>query len=142
MKDLHNNIKVSRALSPQASGDDTPLVTQILDRAGFESAELVIQTGAVGDANVTFTVLFEDGDASNLSDHAAVADEKLFGTEAGAAFQYDDDNECRKIGYRGNKRYLRATITPSGNSATDPAYISAVWVQGSARKAPLSTQAT
>ena len=140
MKDLHSNIKCVRALSPVASGDDTALVSEILDRAGFESAELVIQTGSIGDANVTFAVLIEDGELSNLGDNGAVADAQLLGTEAGAAFDYDDDNKVIKIGYLGNKRYLRATITPTGNSATAPAYVSAVWIMGSPRKAPQSTQ--
>ncbi len=64
----------------------------------------------------------------------AVADTFLLGTEAQAGFQFDDDNECRKIGYVGGKRYLRATITPANNASA--ALISAVWVLANARTAP------
>ena len=32
-------------------------------------------------------------------------------------FQFDDDGECRKIGYVGSKRYVRVTVTPSGNDS-------------------------
>jgi len=118
MKDLHNNIEVRRALSPVSVSADTPLVSEIIDRQGFEALEFAIDLGSIGDANVTFTVLVEDGDDPTLSDNAAVADSELLGTEAGAAFRYDDDNEVRKIGYRGHKQYVRMTITPSGNSGT------------------------
>lgn len=134
MKDLHNNLKFSRALSPVSTADDTPLVSEILDTANFAANELAILTGSIADANVTFAVLIEEGNVSNLSDAAAVADADLLGTEAQAGFQFDDDNEPRKIGYIGSKRYIRATITPTGNGSA--ALLSAMWVQGGARVAP------
>lgn len=133
-KDLHNNIDVKRAISPVSEAGNTALVSQILDTRGYESVELVIATGSIADADATFTVLIEDGDNSALSDNAAVADAFLLGTEAQAGFAFDDDNECRKIGYVGGKRYLRATITPANNASA--ALISAVWVLANARTAP------
>ena len=84
----------------------------------------------------TFTILIEDGDNASLTDNAAVDDAYLLGTEALATFQFDDDNETRKIGYIGSKRYLRATITPVANASA--ALLSAVWVQSGARVAPQS----
>lgn len=134
--DLHNNIKVSRALSPVSVADTTAQVSQILDAANFAANELVIATGSIADADATFTILIEEGDNSALSDASAVADADLLGTEALAAFQFDDDNETRKIGYIGSKRYLRATITPVGNASA--ALLSAVWIQAGARVAPQS----
>ena len=57
--------------------------------------------------NATFAVLFEDGDASNLDDHAAVDDKFLLGTEALAGFTAaSDDNKVKKIGYCGPKKIL------------------------------------
>jgi len=136
MRDLHNNVYPKRALSPVVAGtDNTPYVSQILDLQGYEAAELLIMIGANTDADATFTVLIEDGDAANLSDAAAVPDAQLLGTEALASFQFDDDNECRKIGYTGAKRYLRATITPANNGAGN-IYMSAVWLLGFPRSAP------
>ena len=134
--DLHNNIKVSRAISPVSVADTTAQVSQILDTANFAANELVIATGSIADADATFTILIEEGDNSALSDASAVADADLLGTEALAAFQFDDDNETRKIGYIGSKRYLRATITPVANASA--ALLSAVWVQAGARVAPQS----
>lgn len=136
MRDMANNIDVKRALSPVVAGtDNTPYVSQILDTRGAGSAMLAIMIGANTDADVTFTVLLEEGDAANLSDAAAVADADLNGTEALASFQFDDDNECRKIGYTGTKRYIRATITPANNGAGN-IYMSAVWLLGNLDRAP------
>lgn len=120
MRDLMNEITIKRVLSPVATpADNTAQVGQIIDHQGAESVTYVILTGAIPDADATFTVLLEHGDAANLSDAAAVSDDELLGTEALAGFQFDDDNECRKLGYRGNKRYSRLTITPANNlSAT------------------------
>lgn len=134
MRDLHNHITVRRAISPVSVSDDTAQVSQIIDRQGFDSLEFAIAIGSVADANVTFAVLVEDGDESDLSDNAAVADIDLLGTEALAGFQYDDDDEVRKIGYVGNKRYVRLTITPTGNASA--ALIAAVAILGHASIRP------
>lgn len=136
MKDLHNNILVSRLLSPVSVADNTAQVSQIIDTRGYASLELLIAIGSVADADVTFTVLVEHGDAANLSDAAAVPDSQLLGTEALAGFQFDDDNEVRKIGYVGDKRYVRMTITPANNASA--ALLAAVAIQGHAAIAPVA----
>ncbi len=129
-RDLHNNIHVKRGLSPVAAGtDNTAYVSEIIDTAGYGSVEFLLAIGANTDANATFTVLVEDGNNSALSDNAAVADEYLLGTEASASFAYNDDNEVRKIGYIGTKRYVRVTVTPAGNDSGN-IYMAGVWVLG------------
>jgi hypothetical protein len=135
--DLHNNILVSRGISPVAAltNVNTPIVSQIIDTANFAATEFLLQIGANTDADATFTVLVEDGNVANLSDNAAVADAYLLGTEALASFQYDDDNETRKIGYIGPKRYVRVTVTPANNGAGD-IFLAGLWVQSCARKSP------
>lgn len=134
MRDLHNNIHVKRAISPVSVADTTAQVGEIIDRQGYDSLEYLIAIGSVADADATFTVLLEEGDAANLSDAAAVADADLLGTEALAGFQFDDDNEVRKLGYKGNKRYTRLTITPVANASA--ALMSAVAVLGHPASAP------
>jgi hypothetical protein len=134
--DLHNNLKVSRGLSPAvATTDDTAFVSEIVDTANALATEFLILTGSLADANATFTVLFEDGNNSALSDNAAVADANLLGTEALAGFTFAADNSTKKIGYIGPKRYCRVTITPSGN--TGDAYVAGCWIQVM-RKGPQS----
>ena len=136
MRDLHNNIKPSRAISPVVGTDNTALVSQIIDRQGFESLEFIIATGTLADADATFAVLVEDGDNSSLTDNAAVVDSQLLGTEADAGFTFAGDDAVKKIGYRGYKRYVRLTITPSGNSGNAP--IAAVAILGNPAILPTS----
>lgn len=134
MKDLHNSIHPARGLSPVVAGtDNTAYVSTANDRKGYEAVEFLILIGANTDADVTFTVLFEDSD--NNSDYTAVTDANLLGTEVLAGFQFDDDNEVRKIGYTGGKRYQRVTITPAGNGAGN-IYMAGVWVNGHPWSAP------
>ncbi len=138
MRDLHNNIEHRRVISPSRTTNDTPLVGQIIDHANREHVEYLIATGTLADADATFTVLLEDGDAANLSDNAAVADAFLLGTEAGASFAFGDDDEVRKLGYIGIKRYSRLTITPANN--TGNADIAAVAILAGSRKLPHTSQ--
>lgn len=131
--DMMNDIDVKRAISPVSVADNTAAVSQVLDMQGCHAATLIIATGSIADADATFTVLIEESDASG-SGFTAVADTDLLGTEALAGFQFDDDNECRKIGYKGSKRYVRATITPANNASA--ALIAAVWLRGHLENAP------
>lgn len=118
IRDLMNNVHPVPLIAPVAARtDNTAIVSAIIDTQGYESCTLLLVTGTNTDANATFAVLVEDGDDSGLSDHAAVADAQLLGTEALAGFTFADDVECRKIGYVGNKRYVRMTVTPSGNDS-------------------------
>lgn len=136
MQDLMNNILPKRVISPVSVADNTAQVGQIIDRQGFDSLTYVIATGSIADADATFAVLLEESDDSGMSGATAVADADLLGTEALAGFQFDDDNECRKLGYKGNKRYTRLTVTPSGNASA--ALLSAVAILGHPGKSPTS----
>jgi hypothetical protein len=136
MKDLHNKIHVLPVITPVAARtDNTAVVGTIIDRKGFEALEFAIIIGANTDANATFTVLIEDGNNSGLSDNAAVADAQLLGTEVLASFDFADDGETRKIGYVGDKRYVRMTITPAGNDSGN-IFLAAVAVLGRPLIAP------
>lgn len=145
MRDLFDNIEIRRAISPQAgAGDNTAQVSQIIDMANVNSCVFAIATGTIADADATFTVLIEDGNVSNLSDAAAVDDAFLHGIEGvaatptGASFRFDSDDQVRKIGYFGPKRYVRLTITPASNTGTWG--IGAVAILAHHRKFPQSSQ--
>lgn len=116
MKDLMNVIDVKRVISPVSVADNTAQVGTAVDRKGYDGVTYLIATGSIADADATFTVLLEESDASG-SGYTAVSDDDLIGTEVLAAFQFDDDNECRKLGYKGSKRYTRLTITPVNNAS-------------------------
>jgi hypothetical protein len=134
MRDLHNHIEIRRALSPVSVADTTAQVSEIIDRQGFESLEFAIAIGSIADADATFAVKVEDGDNASLTDAAEVDDTELLGTEAAAGFGADDDDKTRKIGYIGNKRYVRLTITPAANASA--AQLAAVAILGNAHIQP------
>ncbi len=141
MRDLYSNIDVRRAISPTATiAGDSAIVSQIIDMQGYSAMVFLIQLGAIADVDATFAVLIEEGDDSGLSDNAAVADADLNGTEALIGFDFADDNLARKIGYHGSKRYVRMTVTPSGNSSGD-FFMSASAILHRAAQAPIA-QAT
>jgi len=146
---LHNGVKYTCAIPPIAAiTDNTATVSNICDTNGFSQNEFIGVMGAIADADVTFTLLVEHGDASNLSDAAAVPDEFLLGTEAGTitagaavsggAPGFADDNKTFKIGYIGPKRYFRVTLTPANNSGN--IFRAGVFAQSGARKAPFTAQ--
>lgn len=137
--DLHNNIKCSLAEPPVAAQtDNTAIVSTILDTSGFGSNEFVGILGTNTDADVSFTVLMEEGDNSALSDNSAVADADLLGVEA-MGLDFADDNKVFKLGYKGTKRYIRVTVTPADNAAGN-IFFAAVWIQGHPSEVPQSTQ--
>lgn len=128
MRDITNNLTLKRALAPVVAGtDNTAYVSQILDTRDYDAVMLAIQIGTNTDVDVTFTVLLEESNDPGMSGQNAVADADMNGTELLAGFQFDDDNECRKLGYIGSKRYIRATITPANNGAGN-IYIAGLWV--------------
>jgi hypothetical protein len=129
---------------PQAARtDNTAIVSRIIDMQGFQSATFVLETGTNTDTNATFAVLVEDGNTVDsiaaptaLSDAAPVEDKYLIGTEALAGFTAaDDDNKCRKIGYVGSKRFVRLTVTPSGNDSGN-IFLAGVAILGHPANAP------
>lgn len=115
--DLYNNTVLKRALSPVSVADNTAQTTQIIDTKGYDAVMFGILTGSIADADTTFTVLVQESDASNMASATDVSDDNLIGTEAGAAFQFDDDNEVRKIQVNPTKRYVQMTITPANNAS-------------------------
>jgi hypothetical protein len=120
-RDLHNNIKRVLGLAPVVVTDNTAQNTAIIDTAGYESCEFIILTGTLADADATFAVTLTAGDDSGLSDGAAVTSATdLLGTLAAASFTFADDSTTKRIGYRGSKRYVKLTITPSNNTGNAP----------------------
>lgn len=133
-RDLMNDVTPKVAIAPVVTTDNTALVSAVIDTLGYNSATFVIATGTLADADATFAVLLEESDASDLSGGNAVADADLIGTEALAGFTFAADSATRKLGYKGSKRYLRLTVTPSGNTGNAP--IAAIAILGHANSRP------
>lgn len=137
MRDLMNNLDFKRALSPVAAlvNSNTPFVSAILDTRDAGAVALLIQLGAITDADATLAVTMAESDASNMAGSNAVAAVDLTGTLVLAGATFANDDACRKVGYTGNKRYIQATITPSANDAGS-IFLSATWVLARLNRVP------
>lgn len=123
MRDMANGLQLKRVLSPvSGAGDNTAQVGQIIDRQGYDSLTYLILLGSLADADATFAALLEESDDSGMSGATTVADADMISQTVGtvpltaASFQFDSDNQVRKVGYVGNKRYTRLTLTPAANT--------------------------
>lgn len=135
MRDLFNNIHPVIAVAPAAAAtDNTAIVSSWIDRKGYEALTFLLATGTNADADATYAVTIEDADADNKSDAASVPAVNLLGTPALAGYGFADDGETRKLGYVGNKRYVRLTVTPSSN--TGNTFLSVIALLGHPAVAP------
>lgn len=134
MRDIANRLHLQPAFAPKAAvTDGTAQVSSVCDRLGYGAAMLAIVVGTLTDADAVWSVLIEESDDN--STFTTVPDVYLNGTAALAGFQFDDDGECRKIGYSGNKRYIRATIDDT-TANTGNLFLAGIWVLGQASRQP------
>lgn len=144
MRDEASYMQVKRVISPVVVTNNTALVGQVIDRQGYDALTYIIAIGTLADDDATFTVLLEESDQSG-SGFAPVDDKDMISQTAGSApeaaasFGAADDDEVRKIGYIGNKRYTRLTITPANN--TGNAAIAAVAALARAEQKPVTQAA-
>lgn len=123
-RDLHNNIKALRAVAAQTVGTTgTGRTGKVLDRKGYTGVEFIVNYGTITATNATFTVTIKEGDVT--SSLTSVADADLQGTETlagvGATATRTSDvskNVAKRIGYKGNKRYVQANIKSTITAAT------------------------
>lgn len=133
MRDSLNNTHLARAISPVSVADTTAQTSEYVDTKGYNALTFAIAIGSVADADATFAVTMTECDTSGGS-YTAVAAADITGTLTLAGFQFDDDNEPRKVGYRGTKRFVKLVITPSANASA--ALMSALAVLSEPNLAP------
>lgn len=133
-RDLYNNVKALPALVPQEVGSNGAVVGGIIDTAGFESLLFSITSGTLTDGG--YTPSLTEGDEDDLSDGTAVAAADMLGTIEAATFAATDDDTAKKVGYRGNKRYVRLTLTAAG--VTNGGFFAATAHLGHPRNAPVA----
>ena len=132
MRDIVHNIGADTALSPQTI-TTSAVNGAIIDLSGFNSVAFVVTSGTVTDGT-SYTASLTEGDASDLSGGTAVAAGDILGTLP--VFAATDDNVTKRVGYVGNKRYVRLTLTPAG--ATSGGVFSAVAFKRHPASAPVA----
>lgn len=137
MRDMMNQLHTTYLFAPIAAqtNSSTARTSAIIDLRGYDACTLVLINGTNTDADATFAVEVAESDDSGMSGGTAVADADLIGTEALAGFTFADDTETRKIGYKGSKRYIQVTVTPTGNNSGDW-FMAGVAILGHPHQAP------
>lgn len=125
--DAKNSQSIPVFVTPQIQADSaTAIVGEIVDLVGAHSCTLALTVGTPGApvspgeeepapaAAGTMTAVLEEGDSPTLTDAATVSAEHLIdGPSSAFSFDFETDGVVKTVGYRGTKRYLRLTLTPS-----------------------------
>lgn len=143
MRDIHNALKVTRVIDPKAvgtSGIAGGQLSAVLDTKGYDANEFVIAYGtSASAADKTTAVLYES--AATGSGFTSVADADMLGTELGASRTSGaltsgaTINMVKKLGYIGNKRYLKLRLYGTGHAT---GIVSAVLIQAKASREPVA----
>ena len=135
MRDMHSNIKVIHAITPQAvgtSGIAGGKLSGVLDRRGFDMAEFVFSYGTTASAADTVTPVVYECSTSNGS-FTSVADADLLPQSNAEAAKVLSAAGSAKIGYIGSKRYLKLRLYGTGHAT---GIVSAALVLGAPNMAP------
>lgn len=123
MRGIHYDSAVLVSIEPVAVGTTgTGKTGRIVDRKGWKRVELLTSFGAITATNCTFTVTMLHGDATGSM--ASVADTDLEGTEAlaglaaAARVDFSTEKVSKRLGYKGNKRYVQAKIVSTATAGT------------------------
>lgn len=124
MHDLHNSSRAMRVITPVAVGTTgTGQTGKVIDRQGFRGVEFICSYGAITATNAVFTVTVKEGDVTGTL--TSVADGDLLGTEllAGVAATTPrasgtSMHVVKRVGYKGNKRYVNASIKSTITAGT------------------------
>lgn len=128
MRDLAPNIGAVQAVAPatlSATNTSSPI-----DLMGFESAAVIVNTGAIaGDGD--FTAKLQESDTTSTEDFADVGAADLVGAFP-ASLEADS---IVKVGYVGTKRFVRTVLTKNGGTSIAAG---AVIVKGHAHERPVA----
>lgn len=122
--DLHSSVAVRRSIAPVAVGTTgTGQTGAVVDRRGFGGVEFILSYGAITSTTAVFTATVLEGDVTGTL--TSVADADLIGTEALAGVAAANPRVAgtshqvsKKIGYKGNKRYLAVRISSTATAGT------------------------
>ena len=118
--DLHNNIDAQLAINAVALGATGAITGAIIDRQGYGGVEFVIGYGSVVTTGTVVTALVKEGDVTGTLTSVADADligtEALAGVAAGARASGTGKNVTKRLGYKGNKRYVQFSVVSAAVS--------------------------
>lgn len=101
-----------------------------VDRSGYTRAMFIAHLGTITDG----TFAFDPEESDNGTDWSNIAAADLSGAFVSGTSAADD--RTQKVGYLGNKRYLRCNLTVSGSPSTGGAVGVSVLLAGARRVTP------
>lgn len=130
MRDLHNNARTKTVISPLAIGANATKTGLVVDRQGYGGVEFIASYGAVTTTGTIVTLVVKEGDVTGTM--TSVADASLLGTEAlasllaGARVAGTGKEVTKRIGYKGNKRYVSVDAVQTGTTSVGVVGVAAV----------------
>ncbi len=127
-RDLYSNIGLAQAIVPavkSAAGDGIAI-----DTKGYSSIAFIVNTGAIA-SDGDFGVAIQESDTTTGGDFTAAGAE-FVDSNAPATLAA---SSIYKLGYRGNKRYVRLQLTKAGGTSIA---LGAVAVLGHPHDAPVA----
>lgn len=128
MKDLVSKLGVVPTLAPAVQAATAKGTT--VDLQGFNSAALIVNTGAIAGAGL-YVMSLQESDTTTDGDFTDVAAGDMQGTLPASLAE----NTAYKVGYKGTKRYLRGVITKTSGTSIA---CGAVIVKGAAASSPVA----
>ena len=129
-RDLYSNISVQTSILPAADRTTTTTGTAV-DTRDYDSVVVAIHYGTITDG--TFTPSLQESDDNSTFTTVAAGDYQ--GTLTAGTSSADET--VVRLGYIGNKRYVRPVLTASGTPSTGGEF-SAVVILGHPHGAPVA----
>lgn len=128
MRSIEPNIGAVQMIAPVVlTGANTATA---VDLKGFESAALVINTGAIVGAG-DFSIKLQESDETGGGTFTDVAAEHLTGTVPSTL----EENSVYRLGYIGHRRYIRSVVAKDGGTSIA---LGAVVIKGHPHDAPVT----
>ena len=128
--DLHSNVKQVQAIIPAAIGANATKTGAIIDRQGYGGVEFIASYGSVTTTGSIVTLVMKEGDVTGTL--TSVADADMLGTEAlasllaGARVAGTGKEVAKRVGYKGNKRYVQVNAVQTGTTSVGALAVDAV----------------
>ncbi len=110
-RDLHHDCSCVPAWAGATIATDTNTDCIEIDRLGFEALEVAVYSGTLTDGAYALSFIHSDTSGSG---YTTCGDDETLGA---ASFALTDDNVVKRLGYIGNKRYVKLRITSTGTTS-------------------------
>ncbi len=139
MNDLHNNSRAKVAIIPTQLGTTGGITGSVIDRQGYGGVEFLVTYGSITTTGTNVVAIVKEGNVTGTL--TSVADADLLGTETLASLLAATPRTAgstkevtKRIGYKGNKRYVSISLNHTG--ATSVGYVCAEALLHSPQIAP------